>query len=405
MAEIEPGPDNDYQVTPTQTFSRELWNNVMASIAVRLKARELLEATFEVLVSEGVQAALDMISQNVAPQLEALTEQINALEEQLEDIIGGGTAPNAIQLGGQNPSYYLSLANMTGTLPVEKVTGVGTLIASAIAGLKGSPAVGLDTVEKLAAAVGGDANFAASVAGALGTKAVRASNLSDLTDKDAALVNILGGAVGIAVFKAATKAAARAAIDAVSKVGGDTLTGDYATDISFSAASGRAILGFGGYSQLRLYDPAAPADQRRSYINNSAGVTDIGLLNDAVTVNNPFVSFSHSDLGSTFYGTAKYVGNFFNTYVADTSSRSTTVAHGALIGIVGNFSGLVIVNDRVSGAVALFLCGGGSVYAVAGATAQITGSHAAPQSGYAFYNQTGATGTFSVMAFRTRDGA
>ena len=204
MADVEPGPDNNYQVGPTLTFSRARWNAVMASIAARLKARELLEATFETLIANGTQAALDLISQNVAPQLEDLIEQINALEEQLEDIIGGGTAPNALQLGGQNPSYYLALANATGTLPVEKVTGVSTLIDAAVASLvNGSPAA-LDTLKELSDALGGDANFAASVAAALGGKLAKASNLSDLSDKNTALTNMGGGAAGIPVFKAAT---------------------------------------------------------------------------------------------------------------------------------------------------------------------------------------------------------
>ncbi len=212
MADVEPGPGNNYQVGPTLTFSRARWNAVMASIAARLKARELLEATFETLIANGTQAALDLISQNVAPQLEDLIEQINALEEQLEDIIGGGTAPNALQLGGQNPSYYLALANATGTLPVEKVTGVSTLIDAAVASLvNGSPAA-LDTLKELSDALGGDANFASSVAAALGGKLAKASNLSDLGNKDQALSNLLGGATGIAMFKAATAAAGLTAL-------------------------------------------------------------------------------------------------------------------------------------------------------------------------------------------------
>lgn len=170
MAEIEPGPDNNYQVGPTLTFSRELWNAVMASVAARLKARELLEATFQALITQGTQAALDLISQNVAPQLESLVEQIHALEDQLDDIIGGGTAPNALQLGGQNPSFYRALENATGTLPVEKVTGVSAMIDAAVTGLiNGSPAA-LDTLKELSDALGGDANFATSMAAALGNR-------------------------------------------------------------------------------------------------------------------------------------------------------------------------------------------------------------------------------------------
>lgn len=209
MAEIEPGPDNDYQVSPTLTFSRALWNAVMLSIATRLKAREALEATFEELVASGTQAALDLISSNVAPQLEDLIEQINALETQLEDIIGGGTAPNALQLAGQNPSYYLALANATGTLPAAQVSGIDTLIAAAVAALVNAAPSQLDTLKELADALGGDANFSASVTASLAAKTAKAANLSDLPDKDAALVNLLGGGAGIQLFKRTTMAQVR----------------------------------------------------------------------------------------------------------------------------------------------------------------------------------------------------
>ena len=212
MADVEPGPDNNYQVGPTLTFSRARWNAVMASIAARLKARELLEATFETLIANGTQAALDLISQNVAPQLEDLIEQINALEEQLEDIIGGGTAPNALQLGGRNPSFYLALANATGTLPASKVTGIDTMIAAATDALKDTAPAVLDTFREIAEALGNNPNLASDVMAALSGKLSKAANLSDLTSPDQALANLLGGGAGIAVFKAATAAAGLSAL-------------------------------------------------------------------------------------------------------------------------------------------------------------------------------------------------
>ncbi len=158
MPDIEPSEENDYQAGSTIAFNRARWNAVMLSIATRLKARELLEASFEAMIADGTQAVLDMISENVAPQLNDLIEQINALEAQLEDIIGGGTAPNALQLGGQNPSYYLALANATGTLPVAQVTGVDVLIAAAVAGLVNAAPSTLDTLKELSDALGGDAS-------------------------------------------------------------------------------------------------------------------------------------------------------------------------------------------------------------------------------------------------------
>jgi len=74
-----------------------------------------------------------------------------------------------------------------------------------------------------------------------------------------------------------------------------------------------------------------------------------------------------------------------------------------LVGIVCNFSGIVIVNNNTSGHIRGFVCGGGttSVFADIGGGV-ITAAYAPPQAGYAFYNNSGATGTFTIMTLRTR---
>ena len=170
MPDVEPSAANAYQVAPTITFNRARWNAVMASIAARLAARELLEASFEALIADGTQAALDLIQVNVGPQLETLTQQIAALEEQLEEILGGGRAANSLLLGNQLPAFYLALANATGSLPVAQVSGVEALIQSYIDGLKAGVGTALDTLDELAAALGDDANFAANTAAAIGNR-------------------------------------------------------------------------------------------------------------------------------------------------------------------------------------------------------------------------------------------
>lgn len=224
MADIEPGPDNNYQVSPTLTFSRARWNAVMASIAARLKAREVLEASFEALIGQGTQAALDLIGQNVAPQLEDLADHIAALEAQLDEILGSGNAPNALKLGGQLPAFYLALANATGTLPAAKVTGIDTMIAAAVAALvNGSPAV-LDTLKEISDALGGDANFAATMAAALANRlrfdaaqalssAQQAQALANLGNRHVpagSLISVIGTAAPAGFIKANGAALSRA---------------------------------------------------------------------------------------------------------------------------------------------------------------------------------------------------
>ncbi|WP_052161060.1 right-handed parallel beta-helix repeat-containing protein [Hoeflea sp. BAL378] len=75
---------------------------------------------------------------------------------------------------------------------------------SIIAMLTDSAPAALDTLNELAAALGDDENFAATMLAALSGKLAIASNLADLDDADEALGNLGGGAAGTAVFKAQT---------------------------------------------------------------------------------------------------------------------------------------------------------------------------------------------------------
>ncbi|PZU95574.1 MAG: hypothetical protein DI527_00770 [Chelatococcus sp.] len=294
MAEIEPSEENDYQAGGTATFSREVWNVVMASIAARLKARELLEATFETLIEDGTQAALDMISVNVAPQLGALIDQVNALEEQLEDIIGGGTAPNSLQLDGRSASYYLALTNATGLLPVSRVSGVASLIASAlapaIANLKGAPPETLDTVEKLAAAVGNDPGFAANVITALAGKVDKLG--TDVLS--AARLRVSAADLYDASADADRKTARWYTEDGYSRfqIMNDAYTDALSVPIGVSHETGRVDFGlrpnFNGHApwdNLNLADPVTVANFPVYFGLRKVGYGQIGPTGDSQWVN------------------------------------------------------------------------------------------------------------------------
>jgi len=71
-------------------------------------------------------------------------------------------------------------------------------VAAAVAALIASAPGALDTLDELAAALGDDANFASTITTALGTKLVKSSNLSDLTDVAAARTNL--GLAALAVL-------------------------------------------------------------------------------------------------------------------------------------------------------------------------------------------------------------
>lgn len=103
-----PDSSDNYQLPswPPTAINRDLWNAVMGSIGQRLLAREELEADFEALIAQGTQASLDYIQATVAPQIASLQTSIELAQEQIDQIIVDGIAPNAAKLGGQLPAYY-----------------------------------------------------------------------------------------------------------------------------------------------------------------------------------------------------------------------------------------------------------------------------------------------------------
>ncbi|MDH7802232.1 hypothetical protein [Rhizobium sp. AN70] len=105
-----PTRDNRYQLPswPPTEFTIDLWNETFGDLADRIAAREDLEASFETLMAQGIQASLDYIQVNVAPQIATLQQSISLAQQQIDQIIVGGTAPNALKLGGREAAWYAS---------------------------------------------------------------------------------------------------------------------------------------------------------------------------------------------------------------------------------------------------------------------------------------------------------
>lgn len=108
MSLTTPTRDNRYQLPswPPTEFTVDLWNAVLGDLADRITDREKLEATFETLKASGIQASLDYIQVNVAPQIANLQTSINLAQAQIDQIIIGGKAPDTLRFGGQLPTYY-----------------------------------------------------------------------------------------------------------------------------------------------------------------------------------------------------------------------------------------------------------------------------------------------------------
>lgn len=121
-----PERSDGYQLPswPKTLIDRPLWNSTMADLDERLKAREQLEASFESLIEQGIQASLQYIQVNVAPQLVELKTAIALAQEQIDQIIIGGKAPDTLKFGGQLPAYYATAEalsdGLSGKVPNER---------------------------------------------------------------------------------------------------------------------------------------------------------------------------------------------------------------------------------------------------------------------------------------------
>lgn len=113
-----PTRDNRYQLPswPPTDFTIDLWNETFGDLADRITAREQLEATFESLMAQGIQASLDYIQVNVAPQIANLQQSISLAQQQIDQIIVGGTAPNTLKLGGKEAAWYASAQSVENAL-------------------------------------------------------------------------------------------------------------------------------------------------------------------------------------------------------------------------------------------------------------------------------------------------
>ncbi|WP_336810939.1 hypothetical protein [Bosea sp. MMO-172] len=319
---MPPLPANDYAVEATDELTPALWNAVFASIAARLAAREALEATFQALITEGTQAALDVISQNVAPQLENLLESVADLRQQVEEVIGDGNAPNALKLGGELPEFYLALANATGTLPYNKVVGIDAAIAAAVAagvaGLVNSAPGALDTIGELAAALLNDPNAISGILTALGNR-LRFDAAQALTGPQLAqvLANLGSNADGRDIFKNASAFGATWAKLA-------------------NADAARAALGLGyefiGYQKL----PAAAASI--NFVTNVGNYVNLRAVGKIISVTGggaPCFRLSKDAGASWLSGATDYFGQvgYFagGGYAAGTVSQSYSIMSGAAI--------------------------------------------------------------------------
>ncbi len=103
-----PERSDGYQLPsyPKTLIDRPLWNSTMGDLDARLLTVEARAASFTELEERGIQASLEYIQVNVAPKLATLQQSITLAQDQIDQIIIGGKAPDTLKFGGQLPAYY-----------------------------------------------------------------------------------------------------------------------------------------------------------------------------------------------------------------------------------------------------------------------------------------------------------
>lgn len=170
-----PSPDNDYAAPDGTRLDLATWDAVMGSIGARLRAAEAIRATFQELIDAGTDQALEMIGTNVEPQLSALKSTISGaqtdlalLQDQIARLTGGGAG---------NISPLLILQDGTHRFVTDAQVSdwqgrvTAAQLAAAISNLVNGAGPALDQLNELAAALGNDPNFAATVLARLSDKA------------------------------------------------------------------------------------------------------------------------------------------------------------------------------------------------------------------------------------------
>jgi hypothetical protein len=137
--------------------------------------------------------------------------------------------------------------------------------------------------------------------------------------------------------------------------------------------------------------------------------TNFTMEGGALIINGALQSTGPLTVNSTFdvFGSIKTRGALGTNFAIDATNNTVTVANGGTIATLSNFSGMVLSTCYGSGITELILCGGNTAARIGGSTGgtHTTVSFNAGAAGYSFFNNSGSTATFGLIAFRTRAGA
>ncbi len=100
-----PSASNDYAAPQGMLLNKAAWDAAMTDLASRVRVIEGRAQNLQAVIDAGVGAALSMISQNVAPQITAVTGMISAMEAQIATAEDAVAALLATQLPAGNITF------------------------------------------------------------------------------------------------------------------------------------------------------------------------------------------------------------------------------------------------------------------------------------------------------------
>lgn len=146
MPSIQPTPSNDYLISSDTKLDPPTLNAILGSVSTRLKAQEALVVDYQAAIDTLNTLGLQVIAENLGPQLVLAQDQLNELQQQAE-LINDYLAP---LLNGVIASSSVSVATIAGltatnvqaaiaelltkiTANETAISGLATSIASAMA--------------------------------------------------------------------------------------------------------------------------------------------------------------------------------------------------------------------------------------------------------------------------------